>query len=102
MSSKVPEYFEQFELHPELWVEAGDGAMGSRAVLNWERSSLLGVGRAARPAEAHDPVQDRVGVPGAERRLPGGRVRDRHAPDEDVGWRSGPPADLLRRHDVTR
>ena len=51
--AKVPEYFEQFELHPELWVEAGDGAMGSRAVLNWERSSLLGVGRAARPAEAH-------------------------------------------------
>jgi len=22
--AKVPEYFEQFELHPELWVEAGD------------------------------------------------------------------------------
>jgi uncharacterized protein len=22
--AKVPEYFEQFELHPELWIEAGD------------------------------------------------------------------------------
>ena len=50
----------------------------------------------------HDPVQDRVGVPGAERRLAGGRVRHRHPPDEDVGRRSRPPADLLRRHEPGR
>jgi hypothetical protein len=46
------------------------------------------------------PVQDRIGIPGAERRMSDRRVGDRHAPDEDVGRRARAPGDLLRRHET--
>ena len=50
----------------------------------------------------HDPVQDDVGRPGPERRLPAGRVGDRHGPGEDVRRRPGLADDLLGRHEPGR
>ena len=50
----------------------------------------------------HDPVQDGVGVPGAKWRPPGGCVRHRHPPGEDVSRWTWVPADLLRRHETHR
>ena len=31
--AKVPEYFERFELHPELWIEAGDDVVVTGRVI---------------------------------------------------------------------
>ena len=36
--AKVPEYFEQFELHPELWVEAGDDVIVTGRVVTRTRT----------------------------------------------------------------
>jgi len=36
--AKVPEYFEQFELHPELWLEAGDDVIVTGRVVTRTRT----------------------------------------------------------------